>query len=89
MATQSFTWPSQSTAANYDGPNNPVITANDVQRLREAGLVPVEFTGGKMYMNNDGHNLGQLYSTVNPTDRDFNGLRPPHAHRARRPTVSM
>ncbi len=76
MATQSFTWPSQSTAANYDGPNNPVITANDVQRLREAGLVPVEFTGGKMYMNNDGHNLGQLYSTVNPTDRDFNGLRP-------------
>lgn len=76
MATQSFIWPSQSTAANYDGSNNPVITANDVQRLCEAGLVPVEFTGGKMYMNNDGHNLGQLYSTVNPTDRDFNGLRP-------------
>ncbi len=76
MATQSFTWPSQSTAANYDGPNNPVITANDVQRLREAGLVPMEFVGGQMYMNNNGHNLGRLYSTVNPTDRDFNGLRP-------------
>ncbi len=75
-ADDSFEFPSASTAHNYDGPNNPVITSMDVMRLREAGLKPTQFNGGEVYMSNDGHNLGKLYSTVNPVNRNFKGLSP-------------
>lgn len=75
-ASDSFDFPSVSTAHNYDGPNNPVITSQDIMRLRQAGMVPTSFVGGEVYMTNEGDNLGKLYATVNPTNRNFKGLRP-------------
>ncbi len=72
-ASHSYTFPSYSSAAEYNG--EMVLTTKDIEMLQASGnFKQFSMTEGDVLMDTEDGNAGMVFMTINPNNVDFTGI---------------